>query len=92
MLNLLFLPFAYFAAIMTKYKLLEKRQAVRMETGSARFDLFSFIVIGPIYLILGIFRDTWIFAKHLFVTYQPKVGSEMLYINMELFVKIEDIL
>ena len=91
--NILSLPVAYVTAIITKYKLLKKRRLLNMSSASSTMDLSTFVVVGWAYLLLGIIKDTAVFYKHLFASYEPKVGQETLnYLNLELFEKIEIIL
>ena len=59
--NLLSLPFAYFAAIFTKYRLVIKFWRSERDKAILVADLLFFIPIGLLYMVLAQFKDAFYF-------------------------------
>ncbi len=59
--NLISLPFAYFTAILTKYRLISKFWRSERDKTVLVADLLFFIPIGMLYMILAQFKDAYFF-------------------------------
>jgi hypothetical protein len=89
--NLVSLPFSYFAAILTKYRLIVKFWHSERDKATLVADLLIYVSIGLVYMILAQFKDAFYFYKHLFCTrINAKIGG-VPYIDLKTFELLVEI-
>ncbi len=66
-LNLLVMPFAYFAAIINKIQIIKKFSHLERKPQTLIADLIAFVVIGWLFLLVAQFNDSIRFYSHLFL-------------------------
>ena len=77
--SLLSLPFAYFAALLTKYRIITSRLRTSQDSEIAlKFDFIQFTLFGLIILSLTLFQDIYYFIRNLFLLeYNKPAAFEM---------------
>lgn len=90
-INIVLVPCAYFAAIISKIRILVHKMRLELPLSSSQHDLFTFIVFGVPILIIQMLLDTKQFVTNLY-SKKKSQKERLTYLNMHDFLAIESAL